>query len=351
MGVGNTPNELTGSPFEGVAPTAGRGRARGPAGAALLVSVGTSCSGGSPSVLDPAGAQASRIDGLWWLMLWISAAVALAVFGLMVAAIVRRRRRGLEIDHAEPRWGDPFVVVAGVVLPVLILTGVFVASVRDLNAIQGGDPRLTVDVIGHVWWWEGRYPGGAVVANELHIPVGQTVAFRLTTADVIHSFWVPQLAQKLDMIPGRANTLLVRADEPGTYRGQCAEFCGLQHAHMALSVVAEPPAEFAAWLRRQAEPAATPEGRSAAGLQVFLGSSCAGCHTIRGTEAAGTLGPDLTHIASRETIAARTLTNTHENLRAWIADPQAFKPGAVMPPTELSSEELRSIVQYLEGLT
>jgi cytochrome c oxidase subunit II len=338
---------LTGSPFEGVAPTAGRGRGRGTAGAALLVAVGASCSGGSPSVLDPAGDQASRIDGLWWLMLWISVAVALVVVGMMGAAVLRRRRRGLEVDHAEPRWGDPFVVIAGVVVPILILTGVFAVSVRDLNAIQGGDPRLTVDVIGHVWWWEGRYPGGAVVANELHIPVGQTVAFRLTTADVIHSFWVPRLAQKLDMIPGRTNTLLLRADRPGTFRGQCAEFCGLQHAHMALSVVADPPEVFATWLEGQAGPAAS----TGDGLDIFLDSSCAGCHTIRGTEAAGTLGPDLTHIASRETIAARTLKNTHENLRAWVADPQAFKPGAVMPPTELSSEELRSLVDYLERLT
>jgi cytochrome c oxidase subunit II len=347
VGAGNTPNDLTGSPFEGVAPTAGRGLGRGSAGAALLGSLGASCSGGSPSVLDPAGAQAGRIDGLWWLLLWISVAVTLVVLGMMGAAIVRRRRRGIEVDHAEPRWGDPFVVIAGVVLPVVILTGVFVVSVRDLNAIQDGDPRLTVDVIGHVWWWEGRYPGGAVVANELHIPVGRTVAFRLTTADVIHSFWVPRLAQKMDMIPGRTNTLLVRAEKVGTYRGQCAEFCGLQHAHMALSVVVEPPDEFAAWLRDQARPAPA----AADGLDIFLSSSCAGCHTIRGSEAAGTLGPDLTHIASRETIAARTLENTHENLKAWIADPQAFKPGAVMPPTELTSEELRSLVDYLETLT
>jgi cytochrome c oxidase subunit 2 len=318
--------------------------------AVLLGLCCTACSGGSPSILNPQGESAKRVAGLWWLMLWISTAVFVVVVVLMAVAIVRRRRRGVEIDASEPRWGEPFVVIAGVVIPVLILTGVFVISVRDMNAIAGGDPQLTVQVIGHVWWWEVRYPNGAVTANEIHIPTGEPVRFEVSSEDVIHSFWVPQLAPKIDMIPGRTNSIVVTATRSGRYRGQCAEFCGLQHANMAFFVVAQPPDDFAAWLANQARPAVTPTGAEAAGEDLFVSSSCSGCHTIRGTDANATLGPDLTHLASRDTLAAGTLENTPENLEAWITDPQAFKPGAVMPPSPLSADQVRRIVAYLETL-
>jgi cytochrome c oxidase subunit II len=301
-------------------------------------------------VLSPEGESARRIDDLWWLMLWISVGVLVVVLGLMAAAILRRGRRGLEIEREAPRWGDPFIVVAGVLLPALVLTAVFVVSVRDMNAISGDDDAtLTIDVIGHVWWWEVRYPGGAVTANEIHIPTGETVRFRLTTDDVIHSFWVPQLAPKIDMIPGRTNVLDVDADRPGTYRGQCAEFCGLQHARMAFYVVAEPRDDFDAWLQNETRTAASVETES--GREVFLRSSCVGCHTIRGTDATGTLGPDLTHLASRETLAAATIPNTRANLADFVADPQAIKPGAVMPPTELTADEMDALLDFLESLT
>lgn len=318
---------------------------------ALLALACASCSGGSPSVLSPEGESARRVDGLWWLMLWVSAVVFAVVVVLIGAAIVRRHRRDLRVDATEPRWGEPFVVLAGVVLPVVILTGVFLVSVRTMNAISGADPTLTVEVVGHMWWWEVRYPSGAITANEIHIPTGQDVRFEVTSVDVIHSLWVPDLAPKIDMIPGRTNTLDVRTDVPGTYRGQCAEFCGLQHANMAFWVIAEPPEEFERWLDNETEPAATPTGPAAEGLEVFLGSSCAGCHAIRGTEATATLGPDLTHLAARDTIAAGTLSNTPSELAAWIVDPQSSKPGAVMPPTELSEDELDAMVAYLESLT
>ncbi|HEX6332267.1 MAG TPA: cytochrome c oxidase subunit II [Actinomycetota bacterium] len=317
----------------------------------LLAAAAVSCNGDAPSVLDPQGESAQRIDGLWWLMLWISLAVLAVVAGLMAVAFLRGRREGLEVDASSSRWGEPFVVVAGVIVPVVILTGVFVVSVRDLNAItrEGDDAELTIEVVGHMWWWEARYPGGAVTANEIHIPTGQTVRFEVTTVDVIHSFWVPQLAPKIDMVPGRTNVVDVRTGTPGTYRGQCAEYCGLQHANMALFVVAEPPGEFERWLENETAPAASPADQ--AGLDAFLRSSCVGCHTVRGTDASGTLGPDLTHVASRETLGAGTIENTRENLADWIANPQTVKPGAVMPPTEISAEELDLIVEYLQGLT
>jgi cytochrome c oxidase subunit 2 len=320
--------------------------------ATLFGVVLSSCSADAPSVLSPEGESARRIDGLWWPMLWISVGVFVVVAGLMATAIVRRRRRGQEIDPSTPRWGEPFIVVSGVVVPVVLLTAVFVLSVRDMNAIaNGGDTRLTVEVVGHMWWWEARYPGGAVTANEIHIPTGESVRFEVTTVDVIHSFWVPQLGPKIDMVPGRTNVLHVRADRPGTYRGQCAEFCGLQHANMAFFVVAEPPDEFDRWLLNEAQPAASPTADAAGGLDVFLRSSCVGCHTIRGTEAMGTLGPDLTHLASRTTLAAGTIPNARGHLADWIADPQSIKPGTVMPPTELTSGEMTALLDYLEGLT
>jgi cytochrome c oxidase subunit 2 len=319
--------------------------------AASILALGSAgCSSSSPSILSPKGTSEAKVDGLWWLLFWVSIAVFLVVVVLMAAAIVRRRRRE-EPTKAEPRWGEPFVVIAGIVVPALILATVFFISLNDLNSItdSGNDPALTVQVIGHMWWWEVRYPNGAVTANEIHIPVGQPVRFEVTSADVIHSFWVPQLGPKIDMIPGRTNFTTLEATTPGRYRGQCAEFCGLEHANMALFVIAEPASTFDSWMRQQALPAAAPTGEAARGLQVFE-STCAGCHTIRGTTATGVVGPDLTHLASRQTIAAGTLVNDQQNLDLWITDPQSVKPGAVMPPTNLDPADLRALVDYLRGL-
>ncbi|HZD18334.1 MAG TPA: cytochrome c oxidase subunit II [Actinomycetota bacterium] len=316
-----------------------------------LAVLGTACTSGSPSVLDPKGRSAERVEGLWWLMLWISVAVLAVVVGMMAVAIARRRTREAEPRRDPPRWGGPFVAIAGVFVPVLVLTGVYVLSLRQLQAITRDDATLEIDVIGHVWWWEARYPNGAVTANEIHLPVGEPVRIRLSTADVIHSFWVPQLGPKIDMIPGRTNQLVLEATEPGRYRGQCAEFCGLQHANMAFFVVAEPRVDFETWAADMAAPARSPSTvEERRGLQVFLGSTCVGCHTIRGTEATAELGPDLTHLATRETIAAGTLPLTERALARWITAPQDVKPGAVMPPTELTPEELDVLVTYLRSL-
>jgi cytochrome c oxidase subunit II len=309
----------------------------------------TGCSSSATSVLRPSGPRARTIEWLWWLMLWISVVVFLVVLGFMVVAIARRRRPGGGSD--EPRWGSPFIAIAGVVVPAIVLGATSVVSLRELVLMNEQTPVMTIRVIGHMWWWEAQYPNGAVTANEIHMPTGEPVRFELSTADVIHSFWVPQLAQKQDMVPGLHNSLTLEADAPGRYRGQCAEFCGLQHAHMAFFVVAQPPAEFTAWMQQEAANAPPPTtAETRAGESIFVNGSCGSCHTIRGTAADGTVGPDLTHVASRDTIAAGTLQNTPDNLARWVTAPQSIKPGVVMPPTQLSSVELRSLIAYLETL-
>jgi cytochrome c oxidase subunit 2 len=286
-------------------------------------------------------------------MFVLAALVAAFVCAMLLVGIVRSRRRADE--PARPlRWGEPFIVVGGIVVTGIVLIVVFVVSVRDLTAIAGGADRaeLTVQVIGHDWWWEARYPGGAVTANEIHIPAGEKVRLELSTDDVIHSFWVPQLGPKTDMIPGRTNTAVVEASASGRYRGQCAEYCGLQHANMVLWVVAEDRDDFDRWQRNESRPAREPQTDLARGGQrIFLESTCAGCHAIRGTDADGILGPDLTHLASRDTIAAGTLRLTTSSLGSWIVDPQESKPGAAMPPNEqLTAREIAALVAYLEGL-
>ena len=300
---------------------------------------------GAPSTLDPAGPGARRIAGLWWFMFWLAAAVVVAVTALMLVSVFRRKS-----EHA---WaGDRFVIVAGVVVPSLVLAGVFLVGVKDLRALsdRGEDAALTIDVDGRLWWWEVSYPGtDAVTANEVHIPAGEPVRLRLTAREVIHSFWVPRLQAKTDMIPGRTNEMWIEAERPGNYRGQCAEFCGLQHAKMAISVVAHSRPDFERWLEEQSAPAEE-SGVEQPGMRVFLESSCAGCHTVRGTEATARVGPDLTHVASRKQLAAGTIPNTRVQLERWIVDPQGVKPGNPMPPTDLDPDELSDLLDYLEGL-
>ena len=308
-----------------------------------------------PSILDPAGPGARLIEGLWWPMLWISTIVFIVVVAFLVRAIFRGRKDGYDsLDRDEPRWGEPFIVVAGVVIPALILGGVYVFSLRQMNALSdaGADPSLEIDVIARNWWWEARYENGAVTANEIHIPVGEPVRLHLTSEDVIHSFWVPELQAKTDHVPGHDNYMWLQADEPGRYRGQCAEFCGLQHTNMVFYVVADEPGDFEEWVTNEAANIDEGETRlvtAAEGQDIFLDSSCAGCHAVRGTTADGDLGPDLTHLATRETIAG-VMSNTRDNLRNFITDPHPFKPGVSMPPTELTDDEIEAVVAYLAGL-
>lgn len=304
----------------------------------------------APSILDPAGPGARRIEGLWWLMLWISA-VVFAVTLAMIGYAVFKRTREKPAD-VESRWAEPFVVVAGAVVPSLILAGIFVVSLTVMSGQSSKSEQadLVVEVVAHDWWWEVRYPeevGGAVTANEIHIPVGRRVELKLKSVDVIHSFWVPQLQAKTDMIPGKTTSMWIEADQPGNYRGQCAEFCGLQHANMIFFVVAQEPQAFDTWLAGQSEDV---RAESQPGEDVFLSSTCVGCHTIRGTPARGVVGPDLTHLATRDTIASGVLRNTRGNLARWILDPQDVKPGVAMPPTDLTAHELEALLDYLEGL-
>jgi cytochrome c oxidase subunit 2 len=305
-------------------------------------------------MLDPRSDDARRVEGLWWVLFWISCAVVAVVTGFLLAA-ARRRRAEFHVDDQIDRrpvsWGDRFVVIAGAAVPGGILAGTFAFSLVVLNDMGSGDRNLEIEVEGHTWWWEVRYPNGAVTANEIRIPVGEWVELALPTADVIHSFWVPELQVKKDHIPGADNRLSVVADHAGRFRGQCAEFCGLQHAHMEIMVEALPADEFDDWLRREARPAPEPEGADAEeGRRIFERASCAGCHTIRGTSAAGTLGPDLTHVANRDTLGAGAVPFTPEALDDFITDPQHDKPGVSMPPTELTPDQVDAVVAYLTEL-
>ena len=286
--------------------------------------------------------------------------VGVAVIAAILAlAWVRRDRRGIgsDVEGATPgeRASTAVVLGLGVALPLVALAALFVVSdiflIRTTQAPAANTSALTVQVVGHQWFWEVRYPGTrAVTANEIHIPVGTRVVVEATTADVIHSFWVPRLNRKIDMLPGEVSRIELEAERTGRYRGQCAEFCGLQHAHMALEVVVQSPRAFRAWLANMARPTAPPatplERR---GERAFLNGSCSSCHTIRGTSASGDVGPDLTHVASRATIAALTLPNSPRALVTWITDNQHVKPGNQMPESDLGDAQLREVVAYLDS--
>ena len=331
--------------------------------AALALAAGTvlACEG-QQSALDPAGPAAERIDDLWWIMFWIAAVVFLVVLAALGYALWHRRASTHDAPTATgDEWGAKWVFLGGVVIPAVILIILFVFNMRALGALdpRAAEPDLIVEVEGLRWWWRVRYLGAgvgdpgddAIAANEIRIPVGRRVQIRLRSRDVIHSFWVPSLQGKMDLIPGKEIQTWIQADQPGTYRGQCAEYCGLQHANMAFYVVAMPPDEFDAWYSRQLAPAST-EGDSLtmAGARAFLDGGCAICHTIRGTPAAGTTGPDLTHVGSRVSLAAGILPNTLGHLTGWIANPQQIKPGSFMPSLPLTPEQLQAIGHYLQSL-
>lgn len=314
---------------------------------------------GIQSALDPAGPQATHIGHLWCLMCWVCAGVFLAVMSVLLYAVFHPRPwqdqpvADARTERRVARAVSIAVGVTGLVLFGLLLAGFLTG--RALAALSTSQP-LKIAVTGYQWWWEVRYEdpdsGQAVItANELHLPVARPVMLELTSKDVIHSFWAPNLHGKKDLIPGYVTTLWLQAGEPGVFRGQCAEFCGDQHAHMAFLVIAEPPAQFQAWLEAQQSPAASPgDALQERGQQVFLSSSCVLCHTIRGTPADAKAAPDLTHLASRQTLAAGTLPNTPGYLAGWVADAQHIKPGSKMPPSRLAPGDLRALLSYLESL-
>jgi cytochrome c oxidase subunit 2 len=333
---------------------ASRGRWFPPIGAAFLcTALMTACGSDSPSTLDPHGPGARTIATLWWFMFAVSTAVVLLVGVLILVGVLRRRRSGP--PTGEPRWSRGLIFGGGVVFPLVVLTVLWVWSLHDMAALSQPSTanRLSIDVVGHQWWWEVRYPQqGIITANDIHIPVGHAVQVRLTTNDVLHSFWVPQLTGKTDMIAGRTNTMTIQADAAGIYRGQCAEFCGLQHAQMIFYIVAQTPTDFQAWVQRETSPLSAPvDDMVRRGLEAFQNEPCAACHTIRGTSAAGTIGPDLSDFGGRLSIGAGAVPNTRGNLGGWLVNSQTIKPGNLMPPIQLDPDELQAVIAYLESLT
>lgn len=329
----------------------------------LLAFAGTlvlsACSADSPmNYLKPQGPRAIQADRLWDVTFGIAVVVFFVVEGALVFILVKFRegnRRG------EPKQieGHTKFELLWTAIPVLILTGIAFMTVPVIfqqARIPAG--AMTIEVIGHQWWWEYRYDNGRVVtANELYIPTGQPVVLELKSVDVIHSFWIPKLAGKQDVVPGRVNKMIIEATKPGEYLGQCAEYCGLSHANMRLKAVALEPLDFQAWLDEQAQDAVTTPGPAAQGQELFLkgkfvsGLQCAACHSIKGTSAQGAVGPNLTHFADRSRFAGSMFERNDENLKAWLKNPPGQKPGSRMPDLNLTDAQVEALVAYLQSLT
>lgn len=313
---------------------------------------------GWQSALDPHGTPASGLELLMTFIMISCAVVWVLVVAVLLVALARRvpRAEPLMLDRrAQERMR---IVVAGSVAATVVVISVFTlasyATTRMLSVASGD--QLMIRVRGFQWWWDVTYLGARPeesfrTANEVHIPINRTIRIQLEAADVIHSFWVPNLAGKQDLIPGRNNDIRLSAARTGIYRGQCAEFCGLQHARMAMMVVAHEPDAFEAWRQSQLKVAMDPVGvEEQAGQRLFVSKACSACHTVRGTAAAGTTGPDLTHVGSRRTIASGVFETTRGSLAAWIADPQTIKPGNNMPMVPLTADELHAIAAYMASL-
>jgi cytochrome c oxidase subunit II len=310
--------------------------------------------GGNHSPLNPGSDPSNLINRIWWIMFWMSVAIEALVGGIVCYSMIRFRRKAGDPDPKQIS-GNTRIEIAWTIAPAMILVVLLVLTLTTMiNVSEPSGTKMAVTVTGHQWWWEFDYQGmNIVTGNELHIPVGKPVHLDLRSADVIHSFWVPSLQGKRDVIPGHDNTLWLSADKPGTFRGECTEFCGPEHANMNFIVVAQPQAEFDAWVAGQQRPAATGQtGLAAEGAQTILTQACAGCHMIGGVPGynVGKVGPNLTHVGSRAYIAAGTLENTPENLARWIRNPQDVKPETKMPTLGLDDDTINKIVAYLESL-
>jgi cytochrome c oxidase subunit 2 len=319
---------------------------------------------GQQSALDPVGEQARRIDGLWWLLFFVTAAIYVIVLALTIVAAGRRDRRD-SVTDAPVETLDPLrerkmgrFVGAGVAITVAILFIFLIADFSTGKAMHAmeNEHALTIEVTGHRWWWEVKYkddiPGNIVVtANEIHLPINTPVKFELKSTDVIHSFWAPNFNGKKDAIPGHSSAVWFRATRAGEFRGQCAEYCGYQHAHMRFVLIAESREDFERWRREAGQPAREPTSDvEKLGQQKFLSGTCVMCHTIAGTVASATVGPSLTHVGSRHFIGAASFENQPAMLRAWILNPQHFKPGVIMPQQTLTAEEVEGLAAYLGSL-
>ncbi|MDQ6857573.1 MAG: cytochrome c oxidase subunit II [Chloroflexota bacterium] len=314
----------------------------------LLPAVAASACGDT-SMFAAHGSNAAQIAAFTRVMLLIATIVAVLVLAFLALALFRRRTgSGDPITRVHQR-ATRAVAIFGGVIPAAILLAFFSYSLVVTTEVSASRPAdTTIEVIGHDWWWEFRYPGTtAVTANEMHIPVGRRIELQLRSADVIHSFWVPDLAGKTDVLPGQTNTMWLEADTAGAYHGACAEYCGFQHAWMRILVIADPPDVYARWLANEARPAAA---SATAGEALFANRVCSSCHTIRGVAGNASIGPDLTHVGARTSIGAGIFRNSVETLHDWIADPQHAKPGSLMPRVTLSADELDQLARYLEGL-
>jgi cytochrome c oxidase subunit 2 len=303
-------------------------------------------------VFDPVSPQARAILHTGIVSGIIFSIIFAIVAGIIVYALMRFRWREGEPDPHQVA-GNKIIEIVWTAIPCLIVVALFALTARTMSVADPPPaPAPDLVAIGHQWWWEMRYPkSGVVTANEIHIPVGKALSVRLDSADVLHEFWAPELARKITAVPDHPNHIWIEADKPGIYAGVCSEFCGTQHAWMHFLVVAQPQAEFDAWVQAQLEPAAAPAaGAAAEGLALFLRTSCVNCHAVNGTPAHGDTGPDLTHLAGRRQIGAGIAANTPENLRRWLADPQQIKPGAKMPNFKFTDEQLTQLVTYFETL-
>jgi cytochrome c oxidase subunit 2 len=315
--------------------------------------------GGPQSVNQPAGDNMQDIWNLFVPIFWASVVVFVIVQGVLIYAVIHFRRRPNQ-PAPHPTHGNTKLEIAWTIMPALVLAVIAVPTLTTIAnfAKRPGPGTLTVQVVGHQWWWEFDYPGQkVVVADQMHIPIGKTVEVELASDDVIHSFWIPKLAGKQDVVPNQHNHLSFKATELGTFSGQCAEFCGEQHAHMAFDVVVQSQADFDAWVANNQKPAVNVENDQLVqeGKQVFFTAGCVGCHTINGAElngvkAAGMVGPNLTHVGSRGIIAGGVLTQTEANIAKWVHNPQAVKPGTKMPNLGLTQAQANAVAHYLESL-
>ena len=317
---------------------------------------------GKHGIIQSTGPQSSQIEWLYWVVFWILVVVYVLVVAGFTRAAARTHNSAREmlpiIKNPEGDRKAHWAVGSAVSITVLTLFAILFMSVITGKKVEGLTSRnpVTIQITGHQWWWEVIYPNPqadqtVTTANEIHIPVGQPVVVLTNSADVIHSFWAPSIHGKRDLLPGYSSAFWVQVDQPGVYHGQCAEFCGLQHAHMGFSIVAQSNSDFEAWKSQQLKPAPAPtEAETIHGRDVFLTHACVMCHTIRGTDAGSRVGPDLTHLASRAMIAAETLPNTPGALAGWIVDPQRIKPGNKMTPNPLPGDDLQALITYLQTL-
>jgi cytochrome c oxidase subunit 2 len=317
---------------------------------------------GEHNSLHPAGPFSRDIEWLYWVIFWIVfVAFVLTILAFARASAKTYSRSEEMLPIMKDEEGDrkaKWAVGTAIAVTVLTLFAVLFMSVITGKKVEGmtSSNPVTIQITGHQWWWEVTYPNPqadqtVITANEIHVPVGKPVVILTNSADVIHSFWAPSVHGKRDLIPGYSSAFWIQVDQPGTYPGRCAEFCGLQHAHMGFTIVAEDEATFEAWEQQQLKPASDPtQAEAQHGRQVFLTHTCVMCHTIRGTDAGSRVGPDLTHLASRKMIAAETLANTTGALAGWIVDPQRIKPGSKMTPNPLAPDDLNALVTYLGTL-